>query len=132
MATDYREEIIDHYKHPRNFGELPGRNRTGKGINAACGDMVEFYLKVKSKKSKVKSGKLFVEDVRWRGVGCAMSTASASLLSEWIKGKSVKEVEEVDEAVVEELVGEVNLGRIKCVMLPMSALKEAVKVDEAK
>ena len=115
---DYREEIIDHYKHPRNFGELEGEKQVGKGINAACGDMVEFYIRSDGKK---------IEEVKWRGVGCAMSTAAASLLSEFIKDKRVEEITEMNQVVMEDLVGEVNPGRLKCVMLPLSALKEAIK-----
>lgn len=115
---DYREEIIDHYKHPRNFGNLEDKNLTGKGINAACGDMIEFYIKSDGNK---------IAEVMWRGVGCAMSTASASLLSEFIKGKKLSEIADLNQSVMEGLVGEVNPGRIKCVMLPLSALKEAIK-----
>lgn len=113
---DYREEIIDHYKHPRNFGELEDGNLTGKGINAACGDVVEFYL-------KETDG--VIKEAKWRGVGCAMSTASASMLSEFILGKSVGEIKNLDENTMRDLVGEINLGRLKCVMLPLSALKIA-------
>lgn len=118
MANEYREEIIDHYKNPRNFGELADKDKSGKGINAACGDMVEFYV-------KENEGK--VMEVKWRGVGCAMSTAAASLLSEQIKGEKIIDIEGYDEKTMENLVGAINPGRLKCVMLPLSALKEALK-----
>lgn len=120
---DYRDEIIDHYKNPRNFGDLLTKTHAGKGINMACGDMVEFYLRIEDEEIRDQ----VIREVKWRGVGCAMSTAAASLLSEKIKGMTLEEVGEVDEKVVEELVGEVNPGRVKCVLLPLSAIKEAVK-----
>lgn len=123
MITEFRDEIIDHYKNPRNFGELKDKTHHGKGINAACGDMIEIHIKVKGNRSKA-----IVEEIRWRGVGCAMMTASASLLSEYAKGKSVDEIEKFDENTVEDLIGEINPGRIKCVLLPLSALKQALLV----
>ena len=115
---DYRQEIIDHYKHPRNFGDLPGSDHSGKGINAACGDMVEFYLVVENST---------IKEIKWRGIGCAISTAAASLLSESAKGKKIGEIANWDQVAMEQLIGEINPGRLKCMMLPLSALKSAIK-----
>lgn len=138
MKTEFREEIIDHYKNPRNFGTLKDKTNSGKGINAACGDMVEFYIKTRNDKLQMTNDKqitnikiqnpkdIIIEEVKWRGVGCAMMTASASLLSEYVIGKKKKEVEKYNEKTIEDLVGEVNPGRIKCVLLPLSALKQAL------
>lgn len=115
---DYREEILDHYKNPRNFGELKGATHEARGANASCGDMIEFQLKIDKEK---------VVGVSWRGVGCALSTAAASMLSEKILGKSVVELRKWDTKIMTEIVGDVNVGRMKCVTLPLTALQLAIK-----
>jgi nitrogen fixation NifU-like protein len=75
----YQEVIIDHGRRPRNFGPLPDANRHAEGFNPLCGDKIVLNL-------KTRDG--LIEDVRFEGVGCAISTASASLMSEALKGKT--------------------------------------------
>lgn len=80
----YQEIILDHSKKPRNFKELSDANHKADGYNPLCGDKVSVYL-------KLEGG--FVEDISFMGSGCAISTASASLMTETLKGKSLGEVE---------------------------------------
>ena len=80
----YQELIVDHSKHPRNFGKLVAADHQATGYNPLCGDKVTVYL-------KVVDG--VVQDVHFQGVGCAISMASASLMTERIKGKPVAEAE---------------------------------------
>ena len=80
----YQELIVDHSKRPRNFGKLEQADHEATGHNPLCGDKVTVYL-------KVEDG--VVQDVHFQGVGCAISTASASLMTERIKGKPVAEAE---------------------------------------
>jgi len=80
----YQELIVDHSKRPRNFGKLEGANRQAVGFNPLCGDRIIVYL-------KMKDGR--VEDARFEGAGCAISTASASLMTEKSKGKTLQEAE---------------------------------------
>lgn len=115
----YRDEILDHYKHPHNFGVLSGATNTAHGTNPSCGDSVEIYL-------LVKDG--IIEDVRFTGEGCALSTASASILTDFIKGKMVEDIKSVSEDILLGLLGEINPGRMKCVLLPLSALKSVLRV----
>ena len=82
----YQEVIIDHSRRPRNFGSLPGHNHHADGFNPLCGDKLTLYL-------KVVDG--IIEEVRFEGAGCAISTASASLMSETLKGKSEAQAEEL-------------------------------------
>jgi nitrogen fixation NifU-like protein len=82
----YQELIVDHSKRPRNFGKLEGANRQATGYNPLCGDRLTVYLKMKGD---------VVEEVRFEGAGCAISTASASLMTENSKGKTSKEAEEI-------------------------------------
>lgn len=114
---DYKEEIIDHYKYPRNFGDLEGPKVTVEESNASCGDMVEVYVRL-DKAKKIKT-------VKWRGVGCAISTAAASMLSEKVVGMNKADLEKFGEAgVVALLGGEISAGRMKCATLAYRALSQ--------
>ena len=88
MSADLRElyqsVILDHNRCPRNFGELEGANRSAEGFNPLCGDQITVYL-------SVEDG--VVRDVGFKGSGCAISTASASLMTQGIKGKKIEDVE---------------------------------------
>lgn len=117
MKQLYRDEIVDHYKNPRRFGDLADKTHEASETNASCGDMIEVYL-------KVKDG--VVVDAAFKGVGCALSTAAASMLMEELKGKKVSGVKKWDQKKIESLIGEVNLGRVKCVMLPLEAIRKAL------
>jgi nitrogen fixation NifU-like protein len=78
----YQDVILDHNRKPRNFGKLPAANRTASGENPLCGDRVKVYL-------AVDGGR--IADISFEGAGCAISTASASLMTEALKGKSESE-----------------------------------------
>ena len=95
----YQETIFDHYRRPRNYGRLNGANRTAEGYNPLCGDKVTLYL-------QVDEG--VIRDARFEGSGCAIATASASLMTESIKGKRE------DEALhlLENIHGMVTTGAI--------------------
>jgi SUF system NifU family Fe-S assembly protein len=80
----YQEVIIDHSKRPRNFRRLPGANRTAQGHNPLCGDKITLDV-------KVEDGQ--IGEIAFQGSGCAISTASASLMTESVKGKTLAEAE---------------------------------------
>lgn len=94
LADLYRDVVVDHNRKPRNFGKLAGANRSAEGTNPLCGDRLHLYLDVEGDQ---------VRDVRFEGHGCAISTASASLMSEAVKGKSVQQVRELFHGVHEML-----------------------------
>jgi nitrogen fixation protein NifU and related proteins len=87
----YRDVILDHNKHPRNFGTLESADSSADGHNPLCGDRLTVFLRMAGDR---------VEDIRFEGKGCAISTASASLMTEAIKGK--------DKASIEQLFGKVH------------------------
>jgi len=80
----YQEVILDHYRNPRNFGPLPDANRAAHGDNPLCGDRLSLQLRMKGD---------VIEDIRFRGSGCAISVASASLMTESVRGKTLAEAE---------------------------------------
>lgn len=130
---DYADEIIDHYKNPRNFGEMEDADLTVNESNSSCGDVVQVQIKTQKLKTKKTQDKeeLVIEDVKWRGVGCAISTAAASMLSEKVVGMKLKEIEKIGEkGIVEMMGGEINAGRMKCATLAYRALLKALEKDE--
>ena len=115
--SEYKEVIIDHYKHPRNQGELVGADKVVEDANSSCGDIIKIFVKMDGEK---------IVDMKWQGVGCAVSTAGASLLSEVVVGMTKKELENFgEEGVVKLLGGEITLGRMKCATLAFRGLLKA-------
>ncbi len=114
----YKDIILDYYRNPRNFGELPNPDVRAKDSNPLCGDIIEMQL-------KINDGK--VEDIRFQGKGCAISQASASMLTEVVKGKSLDDVKALGKPDVLELLG-IDPGptRIKCALLGLKVLKLGV------
>jgi len=102
----YRQNILDHYKHPRNFGKVPGVKH--KETNSSCGDEVELGL-------VVKNGQVI--KVGFKGQGCAISTAGASLLTEQIKGKKLSAVKKMTEIEAQRLFGIKLIRPVKSVPL---------------
>ncbi len=140
----YQEVILDHSKHPRHFREMPEANRHADGHNPLCGDRVTVYLHVLGE---------VVEDVSFKGVGCSISTASASMMADALRGRSVGEVSALFEgfhalvtanpshaAGAGEAAADSELGklavfsgicefpmRVKCASLPWHTMKAALE-----
>jgi nitrogen fixation NifU-like protein len=118
MSNLYQEELLDHYHHPRNFGQLIGPQCRIVETNASCGDELTLAIKLGKKK-----GVLYVTDSKFTGSGCAVSVAATSLLTEHIKGKTVEELQAIDFDFMQRLIGTtVSPGRIKCLTLGARAL----------
>jgi nitrogen fixation NifU-like protein len=117
MDDMYRDYILDHYKNPRNQGELPGATNTYSDSNPLCGDELSMALRIDDDR---------VGDVRFKGKGCAISQASASILTEEIKGKTLDEIKAIDrDHILENLGIPISPARIKCALLSLKTLKGA-------
>jgi nitrogen fixation protein NifU and related proteins len=114
----YRQNILDHYQHPRNFGTLEHPDISAEDSNPLCGDEIRIDV-------KVRGGK--IEDVRFTGKGCSISRAAASMLTEEIRGKTLEEVKRIGRDDVLEMLG-IELGpvRLKCALLALKTLKMGV------
>ncbi len=141
----YQEVILDHGRHPRQFGKLAGANREAEGRNPLCGDEVHLYL--------IVDGDNRISDVRFEGKGCAISVASTSMMMELVKGKKVEDALALGEAFVHLAKGEALNGaavmaedierlqimsgvsqfpmRVKCATLPWHTLESAVASGDA-
>jgi nitrogen fixation protein NifU and related proteins len=122
LSSDfYRELILDYYRNPRNFGKLDPHDIDAKDLNPLCGDEVEMQIRVSPDKEKI-------EEIRFIGKGCAISQASASMLTEMAKGKPLEWVKGLSRDDILKMLGTSDLGpaRIKCAMLSVKVLKTGV------
>jgi nitrogen fixation NifU-like protein len=119
MDDMYREVILDHYKHPRNHGKLDPADFSFEDDNPLCGDRIRIDVRVGEDNK--------VADVKFSGQGCAISQASASMLTEHIMGKSLDEVKQLSKDDILEMLG-IELGpvRLKCALLSLKVLKAGV------
>ena len=134
LSDLYQQVILDHSKSPRNFRKLETANRTAQGHNPLCGDNVTMYLQMEGE---------VIKDISFQGSGCAISKASASILTDSLKGKTKTEVKELFDKVHEmvtsgktsDSVGKLAVfagvhkypARVKCAILPWHAALAAVE-----
>ncbi|MGA3404921.1 MAG: Fe-S cluster assembly sulfur transfer protein SufU [Candidatus Bathyarchaeia archaeon] len=119
MSSDiYKDIILDYYRHPRNFGDLPDPDVRAKDSNPLCGDVIEMQL-------RIRDGK--IDDLRFKGRGCAISQASASMLTELAKGKTLDEMKALGKEDILNMLG-IDPGptRIKCALLGLKVIKLGV------
>jgi len=113
----YKEYILDHYRNPRNFGRLAAPDASAEDVNPLCGDEIRMDL-------QLNDG--VVTDVRFSGKGCAISQASASMLTEGVKGERLEDVARLSPQTVLDNVGiGISPTRMRCAMLGLKVLKSA-------
>ena len=135
----YQEIIVDHNRSPRNFGVITGANKTAEGFNPLCGDKLKLYIKMDGQN---------INDIAFDGTGCAISVASASLMTDAMKGKSIDEAETLfndfhalittENKFDSEHLGKLTVlagvkdfpGRVKCASLCWHTLHSAIKDDD--
>ena len=119
----YQENILDHYKSPRNFGNLENASVHHHEKNPLCGDELDMFLVIDKDKK--------IADVKVNPHGCAISVASASMLSEQIKGKPIKEAEKLTKENILEMLGiPISPVRLKCALLSLDTLKNSILIFE--
>ena len=121
MDDIYQEFIISLYKNPINFGKIDGANFHAEIHNSTCGDRIEIFIKLQDD---------YVTEAKFIGTGCAISQASSSLFTSYLKGKKLTDLSKITKENVLELLKidlSKNPSRMKCALLPFEAMKKAIK-----
>jgi nitrogen fixation NifU-like protein len=123
MGSDmYRQQILDHYKNPRNYGELDDADFSHAGENPSCGDTIRMDVRLEDDGDTI-------DYVAFSGDGCAISQASASLLTEQLPGTTLSELDEMDRDDVIDLLGvDISPMRIKCAVLAEKVAQDGAKI----
>lgn len=113
----YTQQVMDHFTHPRNVGEIPDADGIGEVGNAKCGDIMKMYI-------KVKDG--VIEDVKFKTYGCGSAIATSSIATEMIKGHTIEEALELSNKAVVEALGGLPTHKIHCSVLAEQSVKAAI------
>ena len=114
----YTEKVMDHFKNPRNMGEIPDADGVGTVGNPVCGDLMTFYIKVKDNR---------IEDVKFKTYGCGAAIATSSMTTELAKGKTLEEAMKLTRASVAESLGGLPPVKMHCSNLAADALHAAIE-----
>jgi len=117
MEGQYSEKVMDHFKNPRNVGDMPDADGTGHVGNPTCGDIMELYLKVRDN---------VIVDAKFKTFGCGAAIATSSMVTELVKGKSVDEALKISNRAVAEALGGLPPIKMHCSLLAEQALKSAI------
>ena len=119
MPALYSDILLDHFRHPRNYGSLTAPDISNEQFNPLCGDRIRLELKLNQS---------IVSEARFKGDGCAISTAAASLLTELILGTDIAELAGISDArLISALESDIQPARLQCALLPLQALREGLK-----
>lgn len=116
--TMYSEKVMEHFRNPRNMGEIPDADGVGTVGNPVCGDMMTIYIKVKDNK---------IEDVKFKTFGCGAAVATSSMITELAKGKTLEEALKITRADVAESLGGLPPLKMHCSNLAADGLHEAIQ-----
>jgi len=114
----YSKKVMEHFQHPRNVGEIKKPDGVGRVGNPVCGDVMELYIKVKDNK---------IVDAKFRTFGCGAAIATSSMVTEMVKGKTVKEALKISNRVVAEALDGLPPIKMHCSVLAEDDLKAAIE-----
>lgn len=119
MVALYSEILLDHFRHPRNYGDLVAPDISHESFNPLCGDRIRIDVKLLD---------TIVQEARFKGDACAICTAAASLLTELILGSELEALASIpDDRLISALESEIKPSRIQCALLPLDALREGLR-----
>ncbi|MFX1280428.1 MAG: iron-sulfur cluster assembly scaffold protein [Promethearchaeota archaeon] len=119
----YSDIVLDHFKNPRNQGEMKDADAVGKAGSIECGDYIHVFIKVKE-----EGDQKILKDISYETFGCAAAIASSSMLTEMAKGKPIEEAEKITKMEIVEALGGLPEPKIHCSLMVADGLKEAIRV----
>jgi nitrogen fixation NifU-like protein len=125
QKIEYTDLVIDHFRNPRNLGELKDADVVVSEGSPACGDLITLYLKVDPKTKKIT-------DIKFKSYGCASNIATASMMTEVVKGKTIEEAKKITWKEITEALGGLPPVKVHCSVLAVDALKSAIREYEKK
>ena len=119
MEETYKEQLISEYRTPKNNRKLIGATSTGEHNNHVCGDLIRIQL-------RMDAGT--IQDAAWTGKGCLLCVAAASILTEHTKGKTAKEIEQITNDDMQDIIkAHIPTSREECILTPLKAMKNAIR-----
>jgi len=118
MEGQYSEKVMEHFRNPRNVGDMPDADGIGHVGNPVCGDIMELYIKVRDN---------IIVDAKFKTFGCGAAIATSSMVTELVKGKTVDEALKISNRAVAEALGGLPLVKMHCSLLAEQALKSAIQ-----
>ncbi len=122
LGSLYSKKVIDHFRNPRNMGEMKNPDGVGTSGSPICGDVLRLFIKVK-KKDKEN----FIKEVKFQTLGCGAAIAVSSILTTMIKGKSLKEAKRINNKAIIKILGGLPPNKIHCSVLASQALEKAIE-----
>jgi len=117
MEGQYSDKVMDHFRNPRNVGDMPDADGIGHVGNAVCGDIMELYIKVRDN---------VIVDAKFKTFGCGAAIATSSMVTELVRGKSVDDALKISNRAVAEALGGLPHIKMHCSLLAEQALKSAI------
>jgi len=118
MNSQYSEKVMEHFKNPHNVGEIPDADGIGNVGNPICGDIMRLYIKVEGDR---------IKDAKFKTFGCAAAIATSSMITDLVRGKTIKEALEISNKAVAEALDGLPPVKMHCSMLAEEALRSAVE-----
>lgn len=115
--SQYGEKVMEHFRNPRNVGEIPDADGIGNVGNTVCGDIMRLYIKVEND---------VIKDAKFKTYGCGAAIATSSMITELVKGKTIEEALKVSNSAVAEALGGLPKIKMHCSVLAEEALKSAI------
>ena len=119
----YSEKTLDLFRHPKNMGEIPDADATGKVGNPVCGDVMHVYIKI----GKNKKGEEIIKDIKVKTFGCVAAIATSSALTEVVKGMTLTEAAKITKQNIADYVGGLPPAKIHCSVLAVDGLQKAIE-----
>lgn len=123
---EYTDKVMDHFRNPRNVGEIKDADGIGKVGNVRCGDVMYIYIKVGTREVEGKQEE-YIEDIKFKTLGCAAAVAASSMTTELARGKSLKEAHKITRDDINESLGKLPAPKYHCSILSADGIKKAIE-----